>query len=307
MVLNFQKILNPEQGRLSIYKPKDIHAEYQTIRNSILQTFETASLDNELLNIFDINRNFTVERIDTTAQFELDKDIKEFYLKALQRGSFPRGEFTPYDKKNKKKRSELIQKTYPKGSVYLISGKYIENGDFEWNKRVTLNYYDKHEDIKKDLNKYSNSEILRAKKILRIETQLYKNILSEKDLYSILKEHKKIGKLALKFFESVGFRGDYYKLKTAEEIVKEKTRGRKKERLLTTLEMLNGNNKESIWRIQELMNRGEGDFCISKEDFNKSLKDLDSLGINPLCLTKSKFKEEPLPNLGKKIKEYYNI
>ncbi|WP_261721630.1 hypothetical protein [Bacillus thuringiensis] len=95
--------------------------------------------------------------------------------------------------------------------------------------------------------------------------------------------------ILLKYYvQSIGI-GDYYTLTKAKEIIRVAPNytNKKKQRMITILDLVS--KKKYVWKA-----RNESNICPKK--FDKTLKHLAELGINPVTIP-SRWKIQSLPNL----------
>lgn len=258
--LSMEIFLNPKKlidsNIIKITKDKDIEA-ISEIFNSIID-----GIDNNLPR-FD---EWTLKRIDY-ATYVITPYVKE-YIKLFQRANRPSKYFTElYDIDNKKRRQK-------KGSFYLYS------------KGTAINFYDKERERidNKEEYKLSDDDIANAKNTLRFEIQCNKPKtdymktkygFETKALYNYMDLDTSRGSI-LYYYKKCIRTGDYYRLKDAKNKIDDaEINTRTKNVLKNTLDLIS--ECRSIPRARE-------SFECNKETFDRHLKKLDELGINPITI-----------------------
>lgn len=307
-------------GVKAVITPKVLlNKDYITASNEKdIESFK-ALFNAEATRISPILRNiesYSMSRCDYCLNFDL-KELKipctsEKMMTLIKRGNVPKYffEMTKYDKTSHRKKTD-------KNSFYLESGS------------VTVNCYDKYAQLMNDENHpCPNKED--SEGIIRFEVQCkYRKLYSmSKNNARILSEISDASKRELaelyddlmcrrrpttipmdiilsddisteeitKYFYKVIRKGDYYTLEKAKRKIQlEHCRQKKKDRLISALTLINqcrGINKaKSILQGKEL------------ESFKRSLKDLDTLRINPVTIPRE-WNVEFIPNL---LNAYYNM
>lgn len=215
--------------------------------------------DNEVLSIHrELPRlvNWTVNRIDYAVNIETEY-VKE-YIRLFQRGDKPYNYKEPYDKRSKR-RKQL------EGSLYLIS------------EGVNINFYDKGDERKK-------AGVEGINNLLRLEVQCKKNKVNS------IKKSKKIDlclvgnfldpllsqKIINYYFKKVIGNGNYLTLAEAIRTIKNSSYGKKtKNKCIDVLKQIN--EQRSIWKARQKSN-------YEKNEFNRHLKYIQALGVNPVTI-----------------------
>lgn len=253
--LNITIVLNPikliNKNKLEVIKEDDlenIYKKFKEVKNKIF--IGLPSLENWVINRVDYAINIHTEH------------VKE-YIRLFQRGDKPSNFKELYcTKAHRRKQLE--------GSFYL------------YNKSIAINFYDKEDElIKKNFN------VDGAKNLLRLEVQCNKsktNNIKYKKGFDInhVKNYLKmnLSKEYIYYYydKTIGL-GDYYKLSKAIEIVKDSNYTEIiKKRLIEVLQEVNLHR--SIWKAREKS-------IYSKNSFNKYLKMIRALNINPVTIPNS--------------------
>lgn len=255
ILLNPKKIIS--DNSIEITEDKDIIP----ITNKFNEIVH--DLDAELPNFF----NWTLKRIDYAINIKTPY-VKE-YVKLFQRGDKPSKYYKEaYDKR-------LKRRTQREGSFYLYC------------KGTAINFYDKQKERIDNKDKYriSNEDIIKSKNILRIEVQCnkdktdylkYQRKFKTKNVsyYLTLEESNKeiLGK-----YEKCIKCGDYYTLKGAKAKIDDNKElsTRVKNTLKDTLDLIN--------RCRSIADARKN-FKDEKQTFNKHLRTLNELDINPVTI-----------------------
>lgn len=265
---NFMQItvrINPlkliERNKLEVLKQEDI----EEVKKIFAE--EVQRIHNSLPRL----EYWIINRIDYA--ININTPYVEEYIKLFQRADKPRNFKELYCSKSKT-RKQLD------GSFYLIS------------QSVNINFYNKeHERLSQNFNKDE------AKDLLRLEVQCKKpktNTLKVKyEFDSRHLEHylsKEISYQQLEYYynKTIGV-GDYYKLSDAIKKVRNSNYTSKtKEKLINVLRAVN--KCRSIWKARE-----ESQYNSSY--FNRYLKQIRALGINPVTIPK-RWSIEKLKNVS---------
>lgn len=258
--MSMEIFLNPKKlidsNIIKITKDKDIEAILE-IFNSIIDGID------DTLPRFD---KWTLKRIDY-ATYVITPYVKE-YIKLFQRANRPSKYFTElYDIKNKRR-------TQKKGSFYLYS------------KGTAINFYDKEQERidNKEEYKLSDDAIANAKNTLRFEIQCNKAKtdymkskygFETKELYNYMDLDTSRGSI-LYYYKKCIRTGDYYRLNDAKNKIDDAgINTRTKNILKDTLDLIN-----KCRNISKARESFEG----NKETFDRHLKKLDELKINPITI-----------------------
>lgn len=203
---------------------------------------------------------WTVNRIDYAININTPY-VKE-YIKLFQRADKPKGFKELYCSKSKT-RKQL------EGSFYLF------------NDSVAINFYDKEsERAKQDFSTDGAKNLLRLEvqcKSLKINTLKVKNRFNDKCLKNYLSKDISFKQIEYYYNNTIGI-GDYYRLVEAIRIVHESEfRTKTKDKLIEVLKSVN--RHRSIWKAREKSK-------YSSSCFNKYLKQLREIGINPVTIPK---------------------
>jgi len=238
---------------------------------------------------------YKLKRVDYCINFDLMEMAigcaPEQMMQLIKHGDIPPYfvEWLKYDFISRRKRSG-------KYSHYLYSGS------------TNMNCYYKHAQLKDRYDDCPN--INDALYVIRFEIQCkYPKIRSlsccryddtdpsSYDITRKLLSDQTSADMIEKYFRRIVGRGDYYTLKDAKEIVESQDfQPSKEQRLIDTLELINQYRGVAKFR-QRLQNRG------ATADFNRSIKELGELGINPVTIPKS-FGVRRIPNL---LDTYYKM
>jgi hypothetical protein len=105
-------------------------------------------------------------------------------------------------------------------------------------------------------------------------------------------------KMITKYYYKILYRGDYYTVRGAKkQIIERNYCPSKTARLISVLELVNvknGISKAREYLINERMNPS----VMIVSEFNRSLRELDDIGVNPVTIPKS-WKIKHIPNLLK--------
>lgn len=255
--------------------------DYPAIEQMFFNLFAEAQenmLDNDgIINqFFPINSiaDYKVNRIDYCVNLFSNNTAQ--YMELIKRADIPK-KFEPvmvYDSTSKRK-------------------KLYKNAYYVKNKSVCLNFYDKQYQLLQVRDDIVADD---ANEIIRFEVQCAKTKLGNlcrKQSISNSLYHLSNGELSqsilLKYYvQSIGI-GDYYTLAKAKEIicVAPNYTTKKKQHMIMTLDLVS--QKKYVWKA-----RNESNICPKK--FDKTLKHLAELGINPVTIP-SRWKIRFLPNL----------
>jgi hypothetical protein len=215
--------------------------------------------------IFHNLENYYVKRIDFCVNIVCENSTKIMQL--IRRGDIP-SNFKPYLKEDKRAKIKKM----PKGSFYISSNS------------VVINFYDKHYQVSKD-NYYKDIDISNSEGIIRFEVQCksqkVNNIknkydMDDKSIFNIATSE--IAKQTLVYYlkKTIGLE-DYFTLEEARIKINNSNGYREN----TKIEMIN---------IIELINkkrnipRARLAYSGKEEKFNKVLKKIKELGINPVTI-----------------------
>lgn len=221
--------------------------------------------------------SYNFNRIDYCINFDLEElgiDISPSeFMKLIKRSNIPNN-FTEWTKRDPLSHRN---KTDP-NTFYLKSNS------------VVINCYGKHHQL---MNTFPECPSLEgAKNIIRFEVQCkYKKIYSMSRKYrnaseeggimlSLLDDSVSCEIIKKYYAKTIGY-GDYYTLKKAKKIIKQYNFKPDKEKsLIETLELIN--KCRSVVKARENI---PGD--KNKKNFNRRLKELSGIGINPVTIPKS--------------------
>lgn len=202
--------------------------------------------------------SWTLNRIDYAVNIKTPY-VKE-YVKLFQRADKPYSFMEQYDSVSKERKQKS-------GSLYLF------------NKSVAINFYDKEsERISQDSYVESSKDILRLEvqcNKFKTNSMKYKYEFITKYIWYFLK--KEISDKTIKhYYDKTVGEGDYYKLKDAIVIIQSSENSHNmQQKLIETLRLVN--KSRSIWKARR-------DSNYSKEAFNRYLKKLRELNINPVTI-----------------------
>lgn len=253
------------------------------------------TFNREVKKISRILKNFsyyTLQRIDYCINF----DIKELGLncypqqiiKLIKQSDIPPHFFerTEYSKTSHRKQTDNF-------SFYLQC------------KSVVVNCYWKHWQLS---NEYPDCpDLNRSYNVIRFEIQckyskvynISKLIENSKDACNVLNEmfsDSLASEVITRYFNKIIGTGNYYTLATARKmILRQNFKPKKEDRLISALEFVNGmrgiaNAKAALKNTNNL------------DEFNRSLRELNDLGINPVTIPKD-WGIKTIPNL---LGAYYN-
>lgn len=269
-----------------------VSASNQSYLTDVINDFNfEANKISSILGSFDL---YSLNRSDYCINFDLGHlsmpCSEEQMMTLIKRGNIPNHfvEWTKYDETSHRKK--------PKANSF-----YLENGS------IHINCYYKHFELKEDFSDCPNIDD--ALHVIRFEVQcLYLKVynmsksmknnsgFSNSRLINELLSDEISEKEIEKYFYKIIRKGDYYTLEGA------KLR-------ITGLHNFNENKENRLLGALEFVNKCRG---ISKakdalqgkdlEDFKRSLKDLDGIGINPVTIPKE-WNIKHIPNL---LDAYYN-
>ena len=235
-------------------------------------------------------QRYCFHRIDYCINFDLEElgDYEPlFFMSLIQRSNIPNcfKEKKEYDTISHRKKGYIE-------SFYLKSDS------------VTVNCYCKYLQLKKQFPTCSNIE--QSQYIIRFEIQCsYKKVYNmihrnkkyesfEQAFYDML-SNEQAQYIIEKYYKSIIMLGDYYTLKEAKKRVQSSCYSKKKKEylidVLTTIAKSRG-----VMKAKEKLSKKE------KTKFNKALKELQKIGINPVVLPK-RSKMNCIPNL---LESYIN-
>lgn len=271
-----------ERGMIITLSSKKIHSRYRYNYMQISITLNPIKLLNrnklevtELEQVEEVKKIFNEEvkkihlelpRLDYWIVNRIDYAINihtpyvEEYIKLFQRGDKPRGMKELYCSKSKK-RKQLD------GSFYLF------------NDSISINFYDKkNERLKSNFNKDNAEDLLRLEvqcKKTKTNSIKTKNGFDSSHLSHYLSQEISNQQIEYYYKKTIG-EGDYYKLSEAIKMVQEsKYTSSTKNKLIEVLKHVN--KSRSIWKA-----RDESQNNINC--FNRYLKKIRSLGINPVTI-----------------------
>ena len=238
---------------------------------------------------------YKLKRIDFCINFDLKemgyKCTPEEMIKLIKQADYSSRytEWMKYDKKSHRTKSG-------KYSLYLKSGS------------LNINCYYKYKQMDEDDFDYEDRE--KALNIIRFEVQCkYRKVYT---MSQIMKQNFEHGSLDLmhqilsdltskniidQYFNRIIGSGDYYTLKRAIEIIEDQGFSCEKEdRLIETLKEINEHRGIANTR-RELISHN------AVSIFNRSLKELNALGINPVTAP-TRFGTKPIPNL---LRRFYQL
>lgn len=203
---------------------------------------------------------WTINRIDYAVN--INTPYVEEYIKLFQRGDKPTNFKELYCSKSKT-RKQLD------GSFYLF------------NDSVTINFYNKeNERLSQNFNKDGAKDLLRLEiqcKKPKTNTLKAKNKFDSRHLEHYLSQEISYQQLEYYYNKTIGT-GDYYKLSEAIRIVQESNYTSKtKEKLTEVLRAVS--RYRSIWKARE-------ESQYNSSCFNRYLKQIRVLGINPVTIPK---------------------
>ncbi|WRS27315.1 hypothetical protein U6B65_13435 [Oscillospiraceae bacterium MB08-C2-2] len=263
--------------------------DYITAANESYLNVVEKNFNLEAGKISPILKDFTsyfLNRIDFCVNFELrELDINcavDLIMKLIQKADIPNHfeEWTEYHKTSKRQ-------------------KPCENSFYLKNACVNINCYGKYSQLQK---KYPDNPSLKdAVAVIRFEVQIkYLKIYSVSQamkspdmsgfnlIHALLSDEFSQEMVTQYYYKTIR-RGDYYTLKTAREKVKRfNFNVNKNDRLIEALELVNA--CRGIPKAQETLQGKE------LEDFRRSLKDLETIGINPVTIPQN-WKIQHIPNL----------
>lgn len=253
--LNITIILNPirliNKNKLEVIKEDDLEQIYKRFKE----------VKNKIFSGLPSLEHWNINRVDYAINIHTEH-VKE-YIKLFQRADKPSNFKELYcTKAHRRKQLE--------GSFYL------------YNKSIAINFYDKEDElIKKNFN------IDGAKNLLRLEVQCNKskiNNIKYKKGFDInhVKNYLKMDlseEYIKHYYNKTIGSGDYYKLSRAIEMINNSNYTEMiKKRLIEGLQGVNLHR--SIWKAREKS-------VYSKISFNKHLKMIRALNINPVTIPNS--------------------
>lgn len=250
--LNITIILNPiklvNKTRIEVVKEEDlelVYKRFKEVKNKIF--IGLPSLEHWDINRVDYAKNIYTEH------------VKE-YIKLFQRADKP----------------SVFKELY---CIKSHRRKQLEGSFYLRNKSIVINFYDKEDELMK-----KNFNTDGAKNLLRLEVQCNKaktNNIKNKKGFDIkhVKNYLKmdLSEEYIKYYynKTIGS-GDYYKLSMAIEMINDSNYTEKiNKRLIEVLKCVNLHR--SIWKAREKS-------IYSKNSFNKYLKMIRALNINPVTI-----------------------
>lgn len=253
--LNITIILNPirliNKNKLEVIKEDDLGLVYKRFKE----------VKNKIFSGLPVLEHWDINRVDYAININTEH-VKE-YIKLFQRADKPSSFKEQYC--TKAHRSKQLE-----GSFYL------------YNKSVTINFYDKEDELMK-----KNFNTDGAKNLLRLEVQCnkpktnnikYKNEFGTSHVKNYLRMDLSEEYINHYYSKTIGS-GDYYKLYKAIQIIK----GSNYTYIIikNLVEVLQEVNiHRSIWKAREKSQ-------YSKNSFNKYLKMIRALNINPVTIPNS--------------------
>lgn len=261
--------LNPVK-LIGINKLEVLKVEWiQEFRNVFNEKIEKIHTSLPILDYWIINRIDYAVNINTPY-------VKE-YIKLFQRADKPRGFKELYCNKSKTRKQR-------NGSFYLF------------NNSVTINFYDKEsERLSKNFNLDGAKDLLRIEvqcKKPKTNTLKLKHEFDSRHLEHYLSQEVSYEQLEYYYNKTIG-NGDYYKLSEAIRIIQDSNyTSSTKNKLIEVIKAIN--KHKSISRARE-------ESQYSSSCFNKYLKQIRELGVNPVTIP-SRWKIDSLINVGFMVK-----
>lgn len=281
IIMNPMRLLNPDDyyQLADMQHSKAIYTEFEKVFKPIKKEFNQDKRNKQLKFKLDKTDSYKFKRVDFAVNI-VTEDI-ENYMNLIKRSNIPDSFYqeTKYDKSSKRRKPF-------EDSFYLVGRNKANKAT------VTINCYHKGKQLK---NKKLPCTDERAKYTIRFEVQceynktyaLTKSEAFGKDGFSYFLSNE-VSEDNLKFYykKTIGF-GDYYTLSKAKEIIQGKRM--KKEKKVALLEILDiVNEKRGIWKARKN--------TPDKKLFNKYIKEIHELGVNPVTIPVS-WKIEHLPCL----------
>jgi len=268
--------------------------DYPTIEQMFFNLF--TEVQNNMLDNDDLINHFVpINSIATYKVNRIDYCVNLFsahsaqYIELIKKADIPK-RFEPvmiYDLKSKRK-------------------KLYKNAYYVKNKSICLNFYDKQYQL---LQVKNDSTAADAHGIIRFEVQCERSKLENlcrkhsisNSLYNLSNDELSQSTLIKYYIQSIG-PGDYYTLTKAKEIIRAAPNytNKKKQRMIEILDCIS--QKKYIWKA-----RNESNICSKK--FDKALKNLEELGVNPVTIPARwniQFLPSLLPEIIKAMKENEN-
>lgn len=238
----------------------------------------------------DIGRPIRFDRLDEYQIFRIDfcinirDSLKDIYINLISKADIPKRFKVKqhYDLKSKR------TKPYP--CCYQVE-----------NNSVSINFYDKSYQLSKldedDQNDMCADEIIRFEvqcKYLKVYNMCKKKDIKRK-LYNLSKEELSQEQVLSYYKKTIGIE-DYYSFKSARDLINESNYSNEiKESMINILKLIA--QKRNVWKARESEE-------IDSEDFNKAIKKIKKLGINPVTIP-NHFGIPFLPNLIEKIEQEF--
>lgn len=261
-------------------------ARFEDIENMICKFTELSRQISCALPAF---LDYNLIRVDYCVNINVS-DLRltpERLIELIRRSDKPTGfvEWESYDKKSHRKKPG-------KYSYYLI------------NNSLHINFYYKLMQLEAEFP--TCLDIDGAESIIRFEVQclrpkiysMKRSVMDSKNILLELLLAKTCEKVILNYFErTIGFE-PYMTLSNAKVLVQDsELKEKRKKELIKALELINA--KRSIWKARESLSTKK-----EIQHFNKSLKRIKELGINPVTIPIS-FGIEVAPNLISKVKDQF--
>lgn len=250
---------------------KAIYAAFKRAFHPIKKRFESRRRNKSIKFKLHLLDSYSYKRIDFAVNF-CTEHIK-LYMKLIKRANIPDG-FRLFVKYNES--SKRYEPT--KHSFYLLRTTQSQTKVDHVN--LTINCYNKGEQLKENGLPCDDEN---AKYTIRFEVQcrynkVYRiikdNGLSKQGFSQFLRNDIAEDVLHFYFKKTIGY-GNYYTLSKAKDIIKSKRmKDATKEALLATLDLVN--EKRGIWKAKETVS--------DKKEFDKRIKRLHELGINPVTI-----------------------
>lgn len=284
--VNFKRLIE-QQNRIAVYKDTDY---YQMI-DKFDQIMERLNLPK--MTEWDANRIDYCVNIKTP--------YVEQYIKLMGKGDIPPYQRLTYDPINR-------NYTARPGSVYLPAK--ARDGRKQTTGSITVNFYDKHDQLKKEQEKNADitDEVLQqAKNILRLEVQCHrpkleyikrKYHLPNKRIASYLSPEFSF-EVIEKAILSICKKGDYQRKSEALRMIDKSNYQHKTKDRLKLIIAETAKQHQSIWKVkQRLIKSGN----ISDAQWGDCITRLNVLNINPVTISdnihlQDKTLKQGLPNI----------
>lgn len=319
-----------DNNKLSIYNTEYYKPLISTFNQAIeryyllcdLNTLKDIPTPEDIKKILSFD-NYYFKRVDYCFQFEdcIDQKqyIKLFHLGDMQQQGNPNFDYY-------KENEELPEGSfYAYGNGYRIN--YYNKHNQLINKKATQEEIDqakncmrleiqcdlkKIDKIKKDYKKevtkgisklYKDDNSVTAQELKNMQNYELENIPSDIEILFSVSVAKKI---ILNTYTTICRKGDYYKKKKVEKIIKDSANKSRMPKMLELLNLVNPGNgkKRAIRDIRELIKKNKIKTNIKPDEVTDILKDFDKLNINVVCLEEN-YKYDSLPNLCNEIEDYF--